>query len=262
MKQTFPKIYKGIFFTVLLLLSACDNDENDLAPIPAPDPTACALVRITEGKAVTDFNYDAQGYITNIVENDGANFSKKETVYTYDTNRQVIRSDYFYDNYPDITNSPTHTVYTYTNGLVSRVEHYYSDDSVMLEEAFMYDLNGRIEKITNSSGSTTTFAYNTESNITEMLIEGDEKIKVEYEKYDNNKTPFSAANGYLNLFNNSANNPGFSTTMQRLDGEDKMITNSDFRYEYNELDLPTRIEKHQDNGFGPVIITIYTYNCK
>ena len=80
-----------------------------------------------------------------------------------------------------------------------------------------------------------------------------------YENYDNKFTPFAAVKGAVSLYEGSGkNNPGKVTTTVAT-GEEPMVYVSNYTYQYNDKNLPTKITETDEEN--EQYITNFTYQC-
>lgn len=262
MKPTITKAFGWLLAIVALSMTNCGGGgDGDPAPLPNPNPnpnpTACVLTRMVDDDGNrTIFSYNAQGYVSTITHEGSFDYGGPTTTYIYDSNNRVIRLEY-----QDLDEGAGYTTYTYTDGLITKSEHY-NEGALVKTENFVYDLSDRVERITDSDGNVTEFTYNSAGNITEVRsTKENEPYLRTYEGYDDKKNPFSAVKGYLNLYGSSENNPLEETAYYKDGGEEMMIRYT-YTYEYNELGLPTSIEQFMDwADWSGTTTTNLTYQC-
>jgi len=259
MKLNITSKVLGLFVVAALSLTACGDKDDDAQPVL--DQTACKLTQVTDEDETSVVEYNANGYISKITmtEADGEDESVYVTTYTYDASNKLIKEEYTLDGEND-----GYTTYEYSNNLISKSKGYY-DGELQYTAAYTYDSNNRITAITEvENGSeeqySITFAYNSGGNVSQMDTKfmNETFMSVKYENYDNKLTPFAAIKGMANPYGGSSkNNPGKETMTFYLSGEpESTVTN--YTYQYNSNNLPTKITETSE---GSTTVSNFTYQC-
>lgn len=252
MKLNITSKLLSLLAVAALTFTSCGDDKDDVTPDVGQ--TSCKLTTINEDGDESTAVYNANGYVSEVrgsYTDDGV-----EVEYTYKytyQNNKLVKEEHFEDG--ELTGVVT---YTYTNDLVNTVSYEYEDYTY--SETYTYDSNKRVTKVEDNYDYITTYTYSG-NNVTKAVTtyEGEVVSEVKYENYDNKLTPTAAVKGLVNLSSGSSvNNPGKVTyTYYYEGGEDVYVSN--YTYQYNSSNLPTRItETDQD---GDTYVTNLTYDC-
>lgn len=253
MKLNFTQALMGLFAVAALSLSACGNKDDDAQPVIGNNQTGCTLTQVEADSDETTYEYNAKGYVTKMTEiEEGYEYV---TTYTYDNNNKIVKETYL-----DEGENDGYSTYTYTNGLLTKLEYFYAG-TMEYSETYTYDSNKRIKSITDVDGYKLDFTYNNAGNVTEGVVTYMEEMmyRFEYDNYDNKLTPYSVINGRINPYEPGKNNPGVVRLYFNMEGQEMLAYESTFSYQYNNKNLPTRITEDYE---GDQYITNLTYQCR
>ncbi|RDB02339.1 hypothetical protein DVG78_29380 [Runella aurantiaca] len=222
-------------------------NDNDVAP-----PSTCKVITgsVAEFNAKWDYQYDAEGFIKSqnieFLENDSTTSKYTNGGFKILNGRLVGLEN------PDGLKEE----YVYTNELVSAIniqdpnDPAYADYQIKVEN----DANGRIAKMTDNKGRTSTVKRDTRGNILEVEIKdqaGKQVYLGQYSGYDGKKTledtfkgwPINVLGYYANYMQLDYNNFGAGGNPAKFKASHQGVPAIDHErtYEYNSAGFPTKI---------------------
>ena len=272
MKKINPIKSLLIYLSLGLCLTACEEDNTD-PDNPDPDNPAqagCQLTKVMEegDDEYGEVAYNAQGYSTKLITKEpGSNATDEYTLFTYNTNNQLVKME----NYDDGLLDDDYATFEYTDNLLTTINNY---DGSTLESVttLKYVTDKRvIEYSSDEEGDAykTTYTYDSKGNVTKEEYFNSNALtsSITYENYDDKHTPYSVLKGVPNVItgNLSQNNAGKMTYSYDSDGdgviqpgESSDVTT--YTYEYNSDGYPTKITETDVDGDTDV--TALTYQCE
>lgn len=243
---------------LILSLTACQKDNE---PTPATaNPPACRLIKqANDDNTYTNFEYNAQGYLIKISGKEiGSNGADGYTLFIYDANNRLVKTEYYTDGQQDSL-----ATYEYTGDVITAAKYYNPSGAVIATGTYQYDTNKRIIEV-EDHGYVFTLTYDTKGNVMKQESSLDNiATRITYEDYDDKFTPEAHLISPLDFFFiQNKNNPGKVTYAYDINNDGIFQAGesvaSTFTYKYNEHGFPTEItETYNSNTY----VSTYTYAC-
>lgn len=270
MKKLNPIKSLFLYLSLGLCLAACDEDNPDPDP-DNPAQTGCQLTKVVEegDDEYGEVEYNTQGYITKLITKEtGSNAADEYTLFTYNTNNQLVK----WENYDDGQLDDDYATLGFTNNLLTTINNY-DGSTISSVTTLKYDADKRVIEASNDGEVDgivfkTTYTYDSKGNVTKEEYFNNDVLTstYTYENYDDKHTPYSAIKGVpgILLEDLSQNNPGKMTESYDSNGDgvlqpDEQSDVTTYIYKYNSDGLPTEVTETDQSG---IEVMTFAYTCK